>query len=105
MACGYGAAVYSEGICLLILYNIIFFNILNSPQCSCGKQEDAYHFFFVCKNYSTARNTLFDCLFMLELVNIDLNLLLFGDLNLPLQINNRIFAAVHKYINESCRFA
>ena len=71
MACGYGAAVYSEGICLLILYNIIFINILNSPQCSCGKQEDAYHFFFVCKNYSIARNTLFDCLFMLKLVNID----------------------------------
>ena len=74
-------------------------------QCSCGKQEDTYHFFLVCKNYSIARNTLFDCLFMLELVNIDLNLLLYGDVNLPLHINNKIFAAVHKFIDESCRFS
>ena len=65
------------------------------------KQEDTYHFFFVCKNYSIARNTLFDCLYMLELVNIDLNLLLYGDVN----INNKIFAAVHKLIDESCRFS
>ena len=69
---------------------------LNSPQCSCGKQEDAYHFFFVCKNYSIPRNTFFDSLFRLELVNFDINLLLCGDVNLPLQINNRIFVAVHK---------
>ena len=61
-------------------------NILNSPQFSCGKQEDTYHFFFVRKNYSIARNTLFGCLFMLELVNIDLNVLLYGDVNLPLHI-------------------
>ena len=41
---------------------------------------------------------------MLDLVNIDINLLLCGDVNLPLQMNNRIFAAVHKFIDESCRF-
>ena len=44
-------------------------------------------------------------LFKLELVNIDLNLLLCGDVNLPLHINNKIFAAVHKFIDESCRFS
>ena len=42
---------------------------------------------------------------MLELVNIDLNLLLYGDVNLPLHIDNKIFAAVHKFIDESCRFS
>lgn len=89
----------------ILNYDLCKRNILNSPQCSCGKQEDTYHFFFVCKNYSIARNTLFDCLFMLELVNIDLNLLLYGDVNLPLHINNKIFAAVHKFIDESCRFS
>ena len=72
-----------------------------------GKQEDAYYFFFVFKNYSIARNTstLYGCLFKLELVNIDINLLLCGDVNLSSQMNNRIFAAVHKFIDESCRFS
>ena len=46
----------------ILNYDLCKRNILNtgSPQCSFGKQEDAYHFFFVCKNYSIARNTLFD---------------------------------------------
>ena len=42
---------------------------------------------------------------MLESVNIDINLLLCGDVNLPLHINNRVFAAVHKFLDESCRFS
>ena len=29
--------------------------IIDTLDCLCGKQEDAYHFFFVCKNSSTAR--------------------------------------------------
>ena len=71
-----------------------------------GRQEDVYHFSFVCKNYSNVRNTstLFDCLFVFELVNIygtpqlsyvivhvfiiyavniDIYLLLCGDVDLP----------------------
>ena len=87
----------------LRLYCILNYDCCNrhnlyNPQCSCGKQEDTYHFFFVCKNYSNARNTLFDCLFRLELLNIDINLLLCGDVNLPIQINNRILAAVHNLL-------
>ena len=46
-----------------------------------------------------------EILFMIELVNIDINLLLCGDVNLPLQTNNRIFAAVHKFIDESRIFS
>ena len=89
-----------------LILNVVLIGFrINSPQCLCGKPEDTYHFFFVCKNYSIARNTLFDCLFILELVNTDLNLLLYGDVNLPLHINNKIFAAVHKFIDESCRFS
>ena len=84
----------------ILNYDLCKRNILNSLECSCGKQENAYHFFFVCTNYSIPRNTLFDCLFKLELVNIDINLLLCGDV-----INNRIIAAVNKFIDESCRFS
>ena len=43
----------------ILKYDLCKRNTLNCPQCSYGKQEDAYQFFFVCKNYSIARNTLF----------------------------------------------
>ena len=79
-------------------------NITNSPYCACGHIEDAYHFFFSCKNYSRARNNLFDRLFSLDLVNIDTNLLLSGNNALPIQTNINIFTAVHKFIDETCRF-
>ena len=63
-----------------------------------------YHFFFVCKKYSKARNNMFNQLFMLDLVNIDTNLLLCGDVHMPLQTNINIFSAVHQFIEESTRF-
>jgi hypothetical protein len=78
-------------------------NITNSPYCSCGHIEDTYHFFFACKKYSRARNNMFNRLFSLDLVNID-TLLLSGDNALPIQTNINIFTAVHKFIDETCRF-
>lgn len=39
-----------------------------------------------------------------ELVTIDTNLLLWGDRDLPVSININIFAAVHRFITETCRF-
>ena len=66
--------------------------ITNTPFCSCGQNEDEYHFFFfACKKYSKARNNMFNQLFMLDLVNINTNLLLCGDVHLPLQTNLNIF--------------
>jgi hypothetical protein len=47
---------------------------------------------------------MFDRLFSLDLVNIDTNLLLSGDNALPIQTNINIFTAVHKFIDETCRF-
>ena len=79
-------------------------NIVNTPLCSYGKTEDSYHFFFACKNYTNARNILFTQLFRIDLINIDTNLLLWGNTNLSLQTNTSIFAAVHKFIEDSCRF-
>lgn len=53
-------------------------------------------FWFSYKNYSRARNNSFYQLFMLDLVNTDTSLVLCGNGNLPLHINNFIFASVHK---------
>lgn len=85
----------------MIYINVI---VINNPLCLCGKTEDVYHFFFSCKNYSRARNNMFDQLFMLDLFNSDTNLLLYGNNNLPLHINNSIFASVQKFIDESLIF-
>jgi hypothetical protein len=73
-------------------------NIVNTPLCSSGKTKDSYQFFFACKNYTNARNTLFTRLFKIDLIDIDTNLLLWGNTNLSLQTNASIFAAVHKVI-------
>ena len=47
---------------------------------------------------------MFNQLFMLDLVNIDTNLLLCGDVHMPLQTNINIFSAVHQFMEESTRF-
>ena len=78
-------------------YDLYKRNISDTPFCSCGHNEDVYHFFFVCKNYYNARNNMFNQLFMLDLVNIDTNLLFCGDVHLPLQTNINIFSIVHLY--------
>ena len=45
-------------------------NIIDSPLCSCGKPEDAYHFFFSCNKYSVSRNELFNVIFRMESLHI-----------------------------------
>ena len=57
----------------IINYGFCKRNNFMSLQCSCGKQEYAYHFFFVFKNNSNARIAYLDSFIMLELVNIDIN--------------------------------
>ena len=48
-------------------YDLYRKNIIDTPNCSCGKEEDAYHFFCtcICKKYSNARYIMFDKLFAL----------------------------------------
>ena len=36
----------------ILNYDLYRTNIVDTPNCSCGKQENAYHFFFICKKYS-----------------------------------------------------
>ena len=61
--------------------------------------HDVYRFFFACKNYSNARNYLFNQILMLDLVNINTNLSLYGDVQLSLQTNVYIFSAVHNLLD------
>ena len=91
----------------ILHYDLYKRNISDTPFCSCGQNEDVYQLFFVCKNYYNAETI---CLIIYKfthgVVNIDTNLLLCGDIHLPLQtnININIFSVVLNFIVESNRF-
>lgn len=81
-------------------------NLIDSPNCSCGFVEDAYHLFFVCKKYAKARNSLMNKLFALNHVNIiDTYLLLWGDDSLTITQNIEIFKSVQIFLSECNRFS
>ena len=77
-------------------------NIVNSPSCTCGAIENAYHFFFMCGRYTNQRNNLFHDVNFIQ--NINLKLLLFGDVSRSIEDNTRIFEAVQKFIGKTKRF-
>ena len=77
-------------------------SMTESPACSCGTVENAYHFFFVCNRYNIERRTLMDSL--LDVPNLNLRKLLYGDEKLSYPINVRIFSEVQRFIEKSKRF-
>ena len=65
-------------------YDLYRKHTVDTPNCSCGKQEDANHFFCTCirKEYSNAMCIMFDKLFALvELSFVGNNIHYFGDRN------------------------
>ena len=89
----------------ILKYDLYRRNIVDSPLCSCGIQEDAYHFFFTCNKYSKFRYKLMDNLLRLKDLNIiDTHLLLWGNDVLSTEVNNCIFSYVQTYIHETNRF-
>ena len=80
-------------------------NIIDSPLCSCGKQEDAYHFFFSCNEYSISRNELFNAVFRMESLHIiDTRVLLWEDNSISIKENEKLFSYVQLFIKKSGRF-
>ena len=59
----------------ILNYDLYRKNIVDTPNCLCEKYGYAYHFFFICKNYSNTRNIMFDKIFALvELSFVDTQL-------------------------------
>lgn len=80
-------------------------NIIANPMCSCGSLEDAHHLFFVCKKYSSLRQSFMYNLLSLNFLNIiDVHLLLWGDNTLSYDENIKIFKEVHTFIQKCGRF-
>ena len=77
-------------------------NIVNSPFCACGAIEKAYRFFFMCGRYTNQRNDLFHDLNFMQ--NINLKLLLFGDVSRSIEDNTGIFEAVQKVYWKAKKF-
>ena len=78
-------------------------HVQDDPKCVCSyKDESTKHFLMQCPLYATERNK------MMNIVNtvssFSLNVLLYGDDNLDLELNCVIFKAVHDYIVDTGRF-
>ena len=77
--------------------------VKDSPKCSCGaKNEDAWHYFFVCPNYTIFRHKLQSTIN--QFASFTLHTALYGSPTCSYIENTHIFSAVHEYISDTERF-
>ena len=88
--------------CSSLNHDLFFKHITDSPLCRCGEIENTEHYFMSCRLYHNQRVDLTNIIS--RYTPVTLQIVLYGSNMLPLNINNAIFEAVHKYIKESKRF-
>jgi len=78
-------------------------HVVDHPGCPCGAPlESAHHFFFECPRYIVERNSLFN--YVERIIDVSLANLLYGNKNISLDENKRVFDAVHQFIIATNRF-
>lgn len=77
-------------------------NIVHSPLCTCGHNENNEHFLFHCQLYTNHRQEMHRSI--MQFCQPSLNTLLYGDHNLSYNVNKQIFTAVQKFILKTKRF-
>ena len=78
-------------------------HVIENPSCTCGyPDESVYHFLFDCPNYQEFRVKTFDSI--PADINITLQVLLYGDINMGYEQNIAVFKAVQLYIEQTRRF-
>ena len=83
-----------------LYYNL---HVVDDPYCTCGALlEDAKHFFLHCPRYNDLRVSLRDEI--QRYMPITVKNLLFGNKVYSLEVNKKVFSAVHSYIMASKRF-
>ena len=87
--------------CSSLNLDLFLINITDSTFYKCGSIEDAQHFVFHCSSIKD-RDALLNSIRIHQTPTLDI--ILHGDDSLSIEINQRIFAHVHKYIIESRRF-
>ena len=88
--------------CSALSLDLFHKNITESPLCRCGSVEDSQHFFFHCRMYRLQRTELLNTVG--QYMNPSLQLLLYGDPSLTLEINIKVFECVNKYLLNTKRF-
>ena len=83
-------------------HDLFLKHITDSPLCQFGEIEITEHYFLSCRLYHKQRVDLMNIIW--RYTPVTLQIVLYGSNMLPLNINNAIFEAVHKYIKESKRF-
>ena len=79
-------------------------HVTDDPTCICGNSiEDCFHYFLECPLYHNQRQRLNFAIS--DICNMNLDTLLFGNDNLDLKDNQKIFDAVQEYIMSSERFS
>ena len=77
-------------------------NLVDSPNCVCGRSESISHFLLHCDRYRELRN---ETLFSLNLpVMLNTDILLFGSDQMTDDQNKQVFIKVQKFILKSKRF-
>jgi hypothetical protein len=80
-------------------YNL---HVVDSPRCQCGyPREDPKHYFFNCPLYALSRQLLWESV---NLSNIDINEILYGDSTQDITTNENQLNAIHQYMRDTKRF-
>ena len=88
--------------CSKLNYHLFLLHVTDSPACPCGfDTEDANHYLLHCPLYLVERQVMQQS--VSNVINIDVNILLFGSKDLDFKTNQLIFTAVHKFINDTKR--
>ena len=78
-------------------------HVINDTRCSCGHpNENPYHFFFQCPLFDQDRDILMRDI--QGITDMTVQNLLFGNADLTLEENKRVFDGVHKFIVNTRRF-
>ena len=88
--------------CSSLKYDIYLRNITDSPLCCCRNIENSEHYLLQCRLYHQPRIEMLQYLSQICYVSVDV--LLFADSSLSVEVNNRIFLSVQKFIKDSKRF-
>ena len=88
--------------CSMLKADLFKNGLIESPGCACGAaNEDTFHYLFECQNFRVERDRLQNL--VIPLAPFTVQTLLFGSDNCTLQENEKIFLAVHSYINSTGR--
>ena len=86
------------------IYDLYSTNLISNPNCICGYQnENADHYLLFCNRYIVYRNKILSSLAILNMngVEINVDILLFGNDFLSDETNCEIFLIIQRYIKFS----